>query len=63
MAISDHYAQVRRKLGAALILVPGVVAIIRDETGRILFQKRHDTTWSLPAGAIEPERESGASHR
>jgi 8-oxo-dGTP pyrophosphatase MutT (NUDIX family) len=54
MAIAEHYAQIRRKLGASLILVPGVAAIIRDETGRILFQKKHDGTWSLPAGAIEP---------
>jgi ADP-ribose pyrophosphatase YjhB (NUDIX family) len=53
MAISEHYAQIRRKLGASLILVPGVAAIIRDETGRVLFQKKHDGTWSLPAGAIE----------
>lgn len=63
MAISEHYAQIRRKLGASLILVPGVAAIIRDETGRVLFQKKHDGTWSLSAGAIEPERESSASHR
>jgi hypothetical protein len=62
-AISEHYAQIRRKLGASLILVPAVAAIIRDETGRILFQNNHDGTWSLPAGAIEPKRESGASHR
>ena len=54
MAISEHYAQIRRKLGTALILVPGVAAIIRDEAGRILFQRKDDGTWSLPAGAIEP---------
>ena len=54
MAISEHYAQIRRKLGTALILVPGVAAIIRDEAGRILFQKKDDGTWSRPAGAIEP---------
>lgn len=54
MAISEYYAQIRRKLGASLILVPAVAAIIRDETGRILFQRQHDGTWSLPAGAIEP---------
>ena len=54
MAISEHYAQIRRKLGASLILVPGVAAIIRDETGRVLFQKKQDGTWSLPPGSIEP---------
>jgi 8-oxo-dGTP pyrophosphatase MutT (NUDIX family) len=54
MAISEHYARIRQKVGTSLMLVPGVAAIIRDETGRILFQKGHDGTWSLPAGAIEP---------
>jgi len=53
MAISEHYFRIRQKVGTLLMLVP-VVAIIRDETGGILFQKKRDGTWSLPAGAIEP---------
>ena len=40
MAISEYYAQIRRKLGGSLILVPGVAAIIRDETGRFLFWEK-----------------------
>jgi hypothetical protein len=27
------------------------------------FKKKHDGSWSLPDGTIEPERKSGASHR
>src|SRR5258708_190718 len=27
------------------------------------FEKKHDGTWSLSAGAVEPDRESGARHR
>jgi 8-oxo-dGTP pyrophosphatase MutT (NUDIX family) len=54
MAISDHYSQIRQRVGPTLILVPAVAAIIRDEMERILFQRKHDGSWSLPAGAIEP---------
>lgn len=34
--------------------VAGDPAIIRDEIGQILLQRKHDATWSLSAGAIEP---------
>jgi 8-oxo-dGTP pyrophosphatase MutT (NUDIX family) len=54
MAISEHYAEIRRKVGTLMILVSSLAAIIRDENGWILFQKKADETWSLPAGAIEP---------
>ena len=37
------------------MMLPGVAAIIRDETGRVLVHRRSDDgAWSLPAGAIEP---------
>jgi 8-oxo-dGTP pyrophosphatase MutT (NUDIX family) len=58
MPISEHYAHIRRKVGTSLILVPGVAALILDEAGRILFQKKHGGTWSLLAGAIEPGENS-----
>jgi 8-oxo-dGTP pyrophosphatase MutT (NUDIX family) len=54
MAISDYYAHLRTRLGPSLVLIPSVAAIIRDTSGRILFQRKTDHTWSLPAGAIEP---------
>lgn len=54
MPLSEHYTQIRQKIGPSLMLVPGVAAVVRDETGRILFQRKPDGTWSLPAGAIEP---------
>lgn len=38
----------------SLHLIPPVAAIIRDENGRVMLQQRHDESWSLPAGAIEP---------
>jgi mutator protein MutT len=38
-----------------LLLLPGVSAVIRNEQGAILVQRREDDGgWSLPAGAIDP---------
>lgn len=55
MPISDHFKYLRSKIGNTLLQIPGVAAIIHDETGRVLLQQRtDDNSWSLPAGAIEP---------
>lgn len=54
MPISPFYKSIRDRLGPSLLLIPAVAAIIRDENGRVLLQQRHDASWSLPAGAIEP---------
>ncbi len=54
MAISEFYRALRAQVGSALLLIPAVAAVIRDEAGQILFQQQHDGLWSLPAGAIEP---------
>lgn len=35
-------------------MMPAVAAVIHDESGRLLLQEKHDGSWSLPAGAIEP---------
>ena len=52
--MSPYYQTLRQALGKSLLLIPGVAAVIHDEKGRLLLQKKHDGTWSLPAGAIEP---------
>jgi len=45
----------RRRVGAGLLLVPAVAAVIHDSQGRLLLQeKASGEGWSLPAGAIEP---------
>lgn len=54
MAMSAYYKTLRERVGSSLLLIPGVSAIIRDASGRILLQQQHDDSWSLPAGAIEP---------
>jgi 8-oxo-dGTP pyrophosphatase MutT (NUDIX family) len=54
MAMSEFYRALRDKVGNTLVLMPAVAAIVRDERGRVLLQQKHDDSWSLPAGAIEP---------
>lgn len=54
MSMSRYYQALRDKIGTARIFSPAVAAIIRDESGRILFvRSADDSLWSLPAGAIE----------
>ena len=54
MSVSGYISTLRRKLGQELIFVPSVAALIRDSSGRLLYQrKRGSEGWSLPAGAIE----------
>lgn len=54
MPISHHLKQLRSKVGNALIQIPGVAAVVRDDVGRVLLQRRTDNNqWSLPAGAID----------
>lgn len=52
--MSPYYRQLRAAVGTDLLLMPAVAAVIHDELGRLLLQEKHDGTWSLPAGAIEP---------
>lgn len=55
MPISDFLKGLRNKVGHDLLFVPAVAAIVRDEQGRVLFQRRSDNgLWSLPAGTIDP---------
>lgn len=54
MPISDCLKGIRAAIGHERLLNPGVAAIIRNDEGRILLQKRSDDgSWSLPAGAID----------
>lgn len=55
MPISNYMRALREQVGTRLILCPGVAAVIHDDQGRLLAQKRaEDGTWSLPAGAVDP---------
>ena len=55
MPISDYIARMRKKIGTELLQVPSAAAVVRDDGGRILVQRRSDNgKWSLPGGAIDP---------
>jgi mutator protein MutT len=56
MPISPYLKNIRNSVGHELLLVPSVAAVIPNENGEILLQRRSDDgTWSLPAGAIDPD--------
>jgi 8-oxo-dGTP pyrophosphatase MutT (NUDIX family) len=55
MAMSLYYRRLRQLVGHQLLMMPGVAAVIRDDSCRLLLQeKATGEGWSLPAGAIEP---------
>jgi 8-oxo-dGTP pyrophosphatase MutT (NUDIX family) len=59
--MSPFYKSIRERVGSALLLMPAVAAVIRDQDGRVLVQQQHDGSWSLPAGAIEPGESPSAA--
>ncbi len=62
--MSPYYQRLRAAVGSDLLIIPAVAAVIHDEAGRLLLQEKHDGSWSLPAGAIEPgERPETAVER
>lgn len=52
--MSPYYQRLRASIGTDLLIIPAVAAVIHDDIGRLLLQEKHDASWSLPAGAIEP---------
>ena len=55
MPISDYLRGVRAKVGKALVLMPTVTIVCRDELGRVLLARHRDyDQWALPGGGIDP---------
>ncbi|MBB2755144.1 UNVERIFIED_ORG: 8-oxo-dGTP pyrophosphatase MutT (NUDIX family) [Rhizobium aethiopicum] len=53
--MTSHIMELRGLIGNRLLLVPSVAAVIHDDAGNLLLQKKASGEgWSLPAGAIEP---------
>lgn len=45
----------REKIGHDLLWMPGITAVVLDESNRLLLVRRTDNgRWSLPAGILEP---------
>ncbi len=55
MPISPYLKTLRDHIGHDLILVPGADAIVRNERGEILLQRRSDNgQWGLVGGVTDP---------
>jgi histidine triad (HIT) family protein len=51
----EHVRRVRALAGSELLLMPAAAAVVVDESGRVLLQRRADTgEWGLPGGIVEP---------
>ncbi|GAB7230761.1 hypothetical protein VrSk94_44560 [Vibrio rotiferianus] len=54
MSVSHYIKELRSKVGNQVLMIPGVAAVILNESNKLLLQKKSDGSWSLPAGMIEP---------
>ena len=53
--MSEYVRLLREKVGHDLLFSPAVACLIRDDDDRMLLVRQSgDSTWSLPAGAIDP---------
>ena len=58
MPTPPYLRDLRRHVGRAMLMVPSVSAVVRDEAGRVLLGRRGDTgAWSLLAGIVDPEEQ------
>lgn len=61
MATPDFIRTLRRSIGHDLLWLPGVSAVVFDDKGRVLLNRRSDTgTWSLLGGIPEPGEQPAA---
>lgn len=50
----SYLQEIRKEIGSRRVFVPGVRAIIVNDTGDILLQHRRDNAlWGLPGGSVE----------
>ncbi|GLR06580.1 NUDIX domain-containing protein [Vibrio hyugaensis] len=54
MSASHYLKELRSKVGNQVLMIPGVAAVILNQSKQLLLQKKSDGSWSLPAGMIEP---------
>jgi ADP-ribose pyrophosphatase YjhB (NUDIX family) len=56
VAISPYIADIRRRIGTDLLLIPTVAVLPRDAAGRILLVRQIDSgKWTTIGGTIEPD--------
>lgn len=55
---SNYIRDIRKKIGNQLLMMPGSTAVVFNDDGQILIQKRSDIAlWGLPGGYYEPGEE------
>ncbi|WP_250028888.1 NUDIX hydrolase [Paractinoplanes maris] len=55
MPIPEFVVALRSKIGHDPLPLPGVVAVVLDDRGRVLMVRRSDTAeWALTTGCLEP---------
>ena len=58
MPLSEYLKNLRARIGHDVLLTPGVAAVIVNNRGEVLLQRRSDDgRWGLPGGAMEPGEE------
>ncbi|GCB52261.1 NUDIX domain-containing protein [Streptomyces sp. NL15-2K] len=61
MATPDFIRTIRASVGHELLWLPGVSAVVLDDEGRVLLNRRTDTRkWSLIGGIPEPGEQPAA---
>ncbi|MEU9336052.1 NUDIX domain-containing protein [Streptomyces sp. NPDC048290] len=61
MATPDFITTLRESAGHQLLWLPGVTAVVFDDTGRVLLNRRSDNRkWSLIGGIPEPGEQPAA---
>ncbi|MFD3838153.1 NUDIX domain-containing protein [Streptomyces sp. NPDC058642] len=61
MATPDFIRNLRESVGHQLLWLPGVAAVVFDDEGRVLLNRRSDTgRWSLIGGIPEPGEQPAA---
>jgi 8-oxo-dGTP pyrophosphatase MutT (NUDIX family) len=54
--MSVYFASLRAKVGADLLVIPGVSVLLWDDEGRLLLARENLTgPWGLIGGAVEPD--------
>lgn len=52
--MTDYLGWLRSKVGHRKVILPYATALVRDDRGRLLFQRRSDFDWwGLPGGSLE----------
>ena len=58
MSIPPYIQVIREKIGHDYLFLPGVMAVVFDEHGRVLLNRRSDSgQWALISGIPEPDEQ------